>query len=116
MKLNRTALKFCGLYIVFVILLIGLAYFSGDAKGRVILVQMAMMPAGILLLTLPHLLGFTDHLIQVDSWMNSVFFFFPMSLVAMYLIGWAFSGMSQLQDWYDKTGSVDEEEPNGRGR
>jgi hypothetical protein len=46
MKLNRGALKLCGVYTVYFVLLVGLGHF-GDPKARIILNGLAVAPAAL---------------------------------------------------------------------
>ena len=94
MRPNRGGLKLCGVYTVFFVMLMGLSFFSHD-EGRILARALAMFPAGIALVTFPYLLGFPD-LIRVDSWLNSVYVFYPLSLVIAYLVGWACSALMTL--------------------
>jgi hypothetical protein len=91
MKFNRGALKFCGAYIGYFVLMRGLGY-TWDFKGQTVATQLALFPA---LAPLSYL-GLTEF-IPVDSWVNSVFFFFPLCLVIVYFIGWAISGITNKE-------------------
>lgn len=83
MKLNRGGLKLCAAYIVFVALMLTLAYFA-DPKGRFFFASLAWFPAGTTFgifnlypLMYPH------------PWTR--FLGPPVSILIVYLIGWAIS-------------------------
>lgn len=99
MKLNRGALKFCGVYTVLFILTISTSLFSKDPKGGIVFGQLLMAPI-LAPLSWSGLLEF----IPVDSWMNNVFLFFPFCLVIVYFIGWAISGITNFRDPSDSVG------------
>jgi hypothetical protein len=90
MKLNRGALKLCGVYTGFFILLVGLGY-SSDVKGQAALHGLAVFPA-LLPLAYSGLIEF----MRPYLFMRSVWFFFPFCLVIVYFIGWAFSRIRHL--------------------
>ena len=91
MKPNRGALKFCGVYTVFFILMAWAAY-SAETGGQ-LFSQLAILPA-FAPLTWSGLLKF----IPQDSWMNSIFALFPFCLVIVYFIGWAISAFINFKD------------------
>ena len=91
MNLNRGALKFCGVYTVFFVVLVGLGYL-GDFKARIFMHGLAVFPV----LAPLSWSGLLERIVPVDSWMNNVFFLFPFCVVIIYLIGWTLSGIGQL--------------------
>lgn len=91
MKLNRPGLILCGVYAAFSLLLIWFSYSTADIKSRVYLEQLAVLPA-----ILPiGALGFEKTVI-LHAWMNTIPTFFVLSLVLMYLVGWALSGVRRM--------------------
>ena len=86
MKLNSGGLRFCAIYIIYAAVVITLAYFTDDPKGRFVLGSLAWAPAGVSFGIL--------HLFPVmyrHAWTNTPYFLFPACLVIVYLIGWAIS-------------------------
>ncbi|WP_050401676.1 hypothetical protein [Bradyrhizobium embrapense] len=81
MKLNKGGLKLCAAYIVFVILILTLAYLTSDPKGRVLLASLAWFPAGITF-------GILDVYPLMDQHPWTRFLGPPVSLLIMYLLGW----------------------------
>jgi hypothetical protein len=92
-KLNRGALKFCGVYTIFFILMAWAGHSANNGNGDSFFSQLAIMPV-FAPLTWSGLLEF----IPPGSWMDSVFFFFPFCLVIVYFIGWAISGFINFKD------------------
>jgi hypothetical protein len=86
MKLNRGGLKLCAVYVVFVILLLTLAYFTSDPKGRFVFASLAWFPAGIIFAVLK-----LYPLMYQYPWTR--FLGPPVSLLIMYLIGWLVSAI-----------------------
>jgi hypothetical protein len=86
MKLNSGGLKLCAVYIIYAAVLITLAYFTDDPKGRFILGSFAWAPAGVTFGIL-HLFPVMYH----HPWTNTPYFLFPACLVIVYVIGWAIS-------------------------
>jgi hypothetical protein len=100
MKLNSGGLKLCAIYIAYAALLITLAHFTDDPKGRFFLGSFAWLPAGIAFGIL--------HLFPVlhrYPWTNTPYFLFPVCLLIVYLIGWAISAVKRRL-------SCDSEDPN----
>lgn len=91
MKLHKGALKLCAVYTIYCFVLIGLGIYSGDFKGQLLLNGLAYLPAA-----LPFSLLGLHRVVGVDSWINSVFFFYPASLVIVYWFGVAISAMRRL--------------------
>ena len=88
MKLNRGALKLCAVYTVYCFGLIGLGHFVSDFAGKLWLNGLAYLPA-----LLPFTwLGLVQK-VRPDSWINSVFFFYPASLVIVYWFGATISAL-----------------------
>ncbi len=86
MKLNSGGLKLSAAYILYAAVVITLAYFTDDPKGRFVLGSLAWAPAGVTFGIL--------HLFPVmyrHAWTNTPYFLFPACLVIVYLIGWAIS-------------------------
>ncbi len=86
MNLNGGGLKLCAVYIIYAAVLITLAYFTDDPKGRFFLSSLAWAPAGVTFGLL--------HLFPVMyqyPWTNTPYFLFPACLVIVYLIGWSIS-------------------------
>jgi hypothetical protein len=86
MKLNSGGLKLCAVYIIYAAVLITLAYFTDDPKGRFILGSFAWAPAGVTFGIL-HLFPVIYH----HPWTSTPYFLFPACLVIVYVIGWAIS-------------------------
>ena len=91
MKLNKGALKLCAIYTIYCFALIGLGIYGGNFKGQLFLNSLAYLPAA-----LPFSLLGLHRFVRVDSWINSVFFFYPASLVIVYWFGVAISAMRRL--------------------
>src|SRR5665213_220621 len=91
MKLNRGALKLCATYTVYCFALLGLGYFVTDFEGRLFFNSLAYLPA-----LLPFSWLGLIRVVRPDSWINSVFFFYPASLVIVYWFGTAISAMRRL--------------------
>src|ERR1700722_5702082 len=86
MKLNSGGLKLSAAYILYAAVVITLAYFTDDPKGRFVLGSLAWAPAGVTFGIL--------HLFPVmyqHPWTNTPYFLFPACLVIVYVIGWAIS-------------------------
>lgn len=85
MKLNKVGMILGGVYAGYFSLLMCLCYFTDD-KGAYILAQFSVLPAfGPLSWT-----GLIEFLPK-DSWLNSMWVFFSISLTIVYLIGLAIS-------------------------
>jgi len=91
MKLNKGALKLCAVYTIYCFGLIGLGYFGNDFKGQLFLNSLAYLPA-----LLPFSWLGLQQVVRPDSWINSVFFFYPASLVIVYSFGAAISAIRRL--------------------
>ena len=91
MKLNKGALKLCAVYTVYCFVLLGLGSLSSDFRGRLFLNGLAYLPAELPICWLG-----LDRMVRVDSWINSVFFLFPTSLVNVYWSGAAISALRRL--------------------
>jgi hypothetical protein len=91
MKLNKGALKLCAIYTVYCFVLLGLGSLSSDFRGRLFLNGLAYLPVELPICWLG-----LDRMVRVDSWINSVFFLFPTSLVIVYWFGAAISAMRRL--------------------
>jgi len=68
--------------------MIAISYFAHDPKTKFFFGSLAWLPAGAtfgILQLFPLLYG--------HPWTNTPFFFFPVCLVIMYLIGWALSAV-----------------------
>jgi hypothetical protein len=89
-KVNRGALKLCGVYTGFFVLFVGLGYVS-DLEGQAFLHGLAVFPV-LLLLANSGLREFMEPYL----FMKSVWVFFPICLVILYFIGWAISGIGHL--------------------
>lgn len=77
---NRFALAVCGLYLVYIILLFGLAL----SLGGFIFGEWSVFPARLLLEW-----SGSEKLIPPGSWLGSGLFTFPLSLAIMYFVGLA---------------------------
>jgi hypothetical protein len=86
MKLNSGGLKLCAIYIIYAAVVITLAYFTDDPKGRFFLGSLAWAPAGVTFGILRLFPVMYHH-----PWTNTPYFLFPACLVIVYLIGWAIS-------------------------
>ena len=86
MKLNRGGLKLCAAYIVFVILMTALAYFTPDPKTRFFLSSLASFPAGMTFAILK-----LYPLLYQHPWTR--FVGIPVSVLITYLIGWLVSAI-----------------------
>jgi len=64
---------------------------GGNFKGQLFLNSLAYLPAA-----LPFSLLSLHRIVRVDSWINSVFFFYPASLVIVFWFGVAISAMRRL--------------------
>ena len=90
MKLNSGGLKLCAVYIIFAAVMLTTAYLAVDPKGRFFLASLAWLPAELTFGIL-HLFP----LLQVHPWTNTPYFLFPVSLLIVYLIGWAISAVKR---------------------
>ena len=88
MKLDKGGLIACGIYTAYFILLTGLQFLA-EAKGGAVLAAFSTFPAMILLFALPSYFGL-PLFFDVDSLLNSMWFYYSLSLLTMYLFGWAF--------------------------
>jgi len=95
-KLNKGGLICCGMYTACFLVLIGFGYFVpfADPKTGGLYIALAMMPAALFLSVLGVCLGFRDFP-SPDSWMNSVAFFYAVSLIMSYLFGWTLSAIGR---------------------
>jgi|SRR5262245_3407581 len=99
MKLNRPGLILCGAYAAFSLLLTWFSYSTADIKSRVFFEQVAVPPAILLI----GALGF-EKTVMLHPWMNTIPMFFVLSLVLMYLVGWALSGVRRMLGKRDRSG------------
>jgi hypothetical protein len=106
-KLNKGALKFTAVYIVFFVLLSGLAFFA-DPKGSFVFGQLAVFP-GAAFITWTGLINF----ISADSWLNTGLTAIPLSLVIVYLVGW---GLSAIINFKDPSAPIAEDPPDWHKR
>jgi hypothetical protein len=88
MRLNKGALILTALYVCFFMTANGVAAIASDPKGAFFLEQLSIVPA-MLFLESAGLLTF----VAIDSWLNSWLFFVSLSLVIVYLFGWAMSAI-----------------------
>ena len=98
MKLNRAGLALGGIYIVYFAMLSGVACFAGD-QVRMIFGALVALPAQLFLGLLQALPGDGDFLFSPASWLNSNYFYVPLSLILSYLLGWALSAIGRLLIW-----------------
>jgi hypothetical protein len=94
-RLSKVGLIVGGVYTAYFALLMGLDYSASD-KASALLGQFAVIPAGLFLSVLGSFLGYRDFPIPPDSWMNSYYLYYPMSLVISYLFGWGSSAVGGL--------------------
>ncbi len=94
MKLNKGGLKCCAVYTGFFVIMFGLAYFS-DSKGSSIPAGISVFPFGLVVGGLMYCLGLED--IPPESWLNSIYFFYLVSLVIMYFVGWTISRIARAK-------------------
>lgn len=111
MKLNKGALKFCAVYICYFAVMSGIALTASDPKGAWFFGQLAVAP-GLLFLGLSGLGDFLAGYLK-DTWVNSGFFTIPLSLVIVFLIGWATSAVVKLLKFSSKDPSLPVIDPPG---
>src|SRR5262245_59818021 len=99
MKLNRPGLILCGVYAAFSLLLIWFGYSTADVKSRVFLEKVAVLPAILLI----GVLGL-EKTVMLHPWMYTIPTFFVLSLVLMYLVGWALSSIRRMLGKRDRSG------------
>jgi hypothetical protein len=88
-RLNRGGLIACAIYTLHFAIFFGWALFAG-LKASVFLIVIAIFPAALLFSLLEVLLGVE---MSVDSWMNSNFIYYLVSLLVSYCVGWMSSAI-----------------------
>ena len=109
MKLNRGALKLCAVYTVYCFGLIALGYFGSDFTGRLYFNGLAYLPA-----LLPFCWLGLEQTVRPDSWINSVFFFYPASLVVVYWVGTTISALRRLLERLQPSAPIGDDPPGWR--
>jgi hypothetical protein len=79
-------------YLCWLLIFAGLAVTTSDPKGAYLLGQMSILPAQLLLWN-SGLGQFLESHVASDSWINSWFFTGPLSLLVVYLLGWAMGAL-----------------------
>ncbi len=83
MKLNKGGLILGGIY-TGLFAFLQLARVSASVKASAVFAQFSVLPGMMLLIDVPHSLGFRPW-IGIDSWLNNYYFFYAVSLVITYL-------------------------------
>lgn len=112
MKPNRVALKFTAVYLCYFAVLIGISLATRNPKGATFFEMLAVVP-GLLFLLCTGILSLLDAHVPYESWLNSWLFFFPVSLVVVYLFGCA---MSVIMSYRDPSDPVGEDTPDWHKR
>jgi hypothetical protein len=92
-RLKKMGLIFVAVYLCWFLIFTGLAVTTPDPTGAYLLGQMSILPAQLFLWN-TGLGKLLEAHVPSDSWINSVFFTGPMSLLVVYLLGW---GMGALR-------------------
>jgi ABC-type sulfate transport system permease component len=108
MKLNKGALKLCAVYTVYCFALTALGCFVSDFKGQLFLNSLAYLPA-----LLPFCWLGLDQTVGPHSWINSVFFFYPASLVVVYWFGATISALRRLLTRLQEPSAPIDDDPPG---
>jgi hypothetical protein len=90
MKLNRSGLILCSVYVAFSALLFLVMYSSQDTKSVYVAGQIAVLPAILLFSALG-----LEHWVIVHPWADNFPVHFIISLVLCYLLGWVLSRLAK---------------------
>lgn len=97
MKLNKGGLKLTAVYLCWFAVTSAVALWAPDPKGGWFFGQLSILPFGIVVMLLV-LLGFGDLIASVfdnDSWINTGLLSIPISIIVVYLFGWAVSAFAK---------------------
>jgi hypothetical protein len=116
-KLNKGGLILVAVYICFFVVLSAIALMARDPKGAWFFGQLSVLPA-LAFLGWTGLLDLMAPYVRDNSWINSGLFSVPLSLVIVYLVGWAANAFRKLVAVYGKDPSapIPEEPPDWHKR